>query len=397
MSDSPISRRQILQCLGGIAGTVAGCLGEDAAPSAASESTPSERRETPAEPTTEGVEPPGDDDERDEAGDGVTINGVPAYAHEYDLVELPYERWPQFLEDRRGPPYCVYPNAAAVSEEVPDLHYHEVTLMDVEDDYGHHSLRTSRTIMRLAHCYRASGGDERYLEKALSVSEAFLDISTEQDGALYFPATFDWHSPDGQPLYSPRYSGMSQGTALTAYTHLYDITGERRFRDVADAVFRGFTNVRRTTGDIWITLITQTPTELSDEDEEIGYFWIEEYPTEPPNHVLNGFVVGVFGLYDYWLEFRTEESEEVLRAALTTVQDHLEEYREPGEVSWYTLSRGYRGNEHYHSTHINQLRLLAALSGEEYFREMAETFEEDHPYKEYRPPRRFDDEETFGD
>lgn len=344
-----------------------------------------ETTETDSEGESEDEE--ADTEASDEETEHVEINGIPVHRKEYDLVELPFEEWPQYGEDRILPPYCEYPNAAAVDEEIPDLRMNTVTLFEVENDEGHHPLRTTRTMKRLIHCYRETG-DERYLEKVDSISEALVDIATEQDDALYFPYTFDWSSPGGeQPLSAPWFGGMAQGTALTAYAHMYEVTGSDHYRELADQVFRSFTNVRRTTGDIWTTVITGTPTEFTDSEDEPEHFWIEEYPTDPPNHVLNGFVVGLFGLYDYWLHVGGQESEDVLQAALTTVEDHIDEYREPDDISWYALSRDYRGNVHYHSTHINQFELLYALSDEEYFEEMAELFREDQPYEEYRPDR----------
>jgi hypothetical protein len=311
---------------------------------------------------------------------------VPVHRKEYELAELPFEEWPQYGEDRQLPPYCEYPNAAAVDEEIPDLRMNTVTLFDVENDEGHHPLRTSRTMMRLLHCYRETD-DERYLEKAESISAAMLDIATERDGAIYVPYGYDWGAPEGSRfMEAPWYGGMAQGTVLTAYAHLYEVTGDETYREVADAVFASFTNVQQVASDFWTTIVSP-PTEMPGDGDDPEYFWIEEYPVEPPQHVLNGFGVGLYGLYDYWLHVDREAGYDPLCAAITTIEDHVEEYRVPGDVSWYDLAEVYSGNEHYHSTHINQLELLANLSNEEYFAEMAELFREDHSYEEYRPDR----------
>lgn len=379
MGDNYSTRRRLLRSLGVVGVPLtAGCSGE---------TRPTGEKEA-ADEVRAGNEGNGTEHEDPEYPDREEINGIPVYRRRYDLAELPIEEWPQYGEDRILPPYCEYPNAAVVDEEVPDLQMNTVTLIDVENDEGHHPLRTARTMMRLVHCYRESD-DERYLEKVESISNAFVDVATEQDDALYFPYTFDWTSLGERQLQAPWYGGMSQGAALTAYAHAYEVTGDDHYRRLADRVFRSFTNVRRTTGDVWTTVITGTPTEFADPgDDGPGHFWIEEYPTEPPNHVLNEFGVGLFGLYDYWLHVDREAGYDPLCAALTTVEDHIENYREPGEISWYALSRGFRGNAHYHSTHINQFELLANLSGEERFVEAAETFRDDHPYEEYRPDRR---------
>lgn len=375
-----IRRRRFLRAAGAASAVVvAGCTGDDG-----SEEAPSDRDDDPA--PDDGVEEREDGNE-DLDRDGVAeIRGVPVHRNEYDLAELPHERWPQYGEDRILPPYCEYPNASAVDDEIPDLRTNVVTLFDVENDEGHHPLRSSRTAMRLLHCYRETD-DERYLEKAESIGEAMLDIALERDDAIYVPYGYDWGSQGGDRfMEAPWYGGMAQGTILSAYAHLYELTGNDDHREAADGVFRSFTNVQQVASDVWTTIVSPA-TSMPGDGDDPEYFWIEEYPVEPPQHVLNGFGVGLYGLYDYWLHVDREAGYDPLCAAITTIEDHLEEYRVPGEVSWYDLAEAYRGNEHYHSTHINQLELLAELSNEEYFSEMADTFREDSAYEEYRPDR----------
>lgn len=359
---------------------LAGCSGQE------SESEPgSTNPDSDSENATDTTNETDGEDGEDERDDVTEINGISVYRNEYDLAELPYEKWPQYGADRQLPPYCEYPRTAAL-EEIPDLRTNTVTLYDVENDEGHHPLRTSRTVMRLVYCHHETD-DDRYLDKAISVAEALRDIANERGEALYMPYGYDWGSPGGSRfMEAPWSGGMAQGTTLTAYTHLYEATDDTRYRDIADRVFASFTNVKQVADDTWTTVIDR-PDEESTDDDEPSYFWIEEYPTEPPNHVLNGYMVGLYGLYDYWLLVGGEESERVLEAAITTIQDHLEEYRVPGDASQYDLAEIYRGNERYHSTHINQIEILRDLSNEDYFGEMAETYREDHPYEEYRPDR----------
>ena len=34
--------------------------------------------------------------------------------------------------------------------------------------------------------------------------------------------------------------------------------------------------------------------------DEHGNIWLEEYPTIPTSHVLNGFIYAIFGIYDLY-------------------------------------------------------------------------------------------------
>lgn len=164
---------------------------------------------------------------------------------------------------------------------------------------------------------------------------------------------------------------MSQGTSLSAFLRLYEQTGEEAYLDVADDIFATFKRLGPREDEPWTVMV--------DDD---GYYWIEEYPHDPPTHVLNGFNVGLWGLYEYWLFTETEESRALLEAAITTVERYIEEFRVPGEVSWYGLNRGYRGNEYYHAVHIRQLRELHRISGDPYFAELEAAFDADSPESE---------------
>lgn len=390
MKEQSLARRRLLRTAGAVSlPLIAGCTGGGPTGngSGANETEPTEEPD-PDEPDE--PEEPAENEENEETEPPerhAEIEGVAVHRKEYDLVDLDHDGWPQYGEDRILPPYCEYPNAAAVDEEIPDLRINTVTLYDVENDEGHHPLRTSRTAMRLIHCYRDSG-DDRYLDKAETIAAALVEAGFEQDGALYVPYGYDWGNPDGsRHMRAPWVSGMAQGTVLTVFSHLYEVTDEEEYRETADAIFRSFTNVQQVASDDWATIASPL-TEMPGDEDEPDYFWVEEYPVEPPQHVLNGFVVGLFGLYDYWHHVDSEAGYDPLCAALTTVEDNIEAYRVPDEVSWYDLAEAYRGNTHYHSTHINQLRLLADLSGESYFEEMAETFDSDSAYEEYRPERR---------
>lgn len=363
---------------------VSGCLGlgstDEGGPSAEAENQTTDRDEeddgdADGDGDTGGNESDADDevDDEDETASETRIDGVPVERRSYGLEELPYEQRPQFFGPfRRDEPECRH--SVAESERVDDL-----IDATVGDETGHFPLRTSRWLLRLSHCYRETG-DEGYLDRAAEMSDAFLEDAVEdENGTPYFAYRLD-KGGSSASLEDPWFSGMTQGVALSAYTYLHELTDEDRYLDAAERVFRSFTTLQRNGDGPWTATVDD------------GYYWIEEYPADPPTHVLNGYLVGLWGVYDYWLHTRSEESRDVLEAALTTIEDHLEYYREPGTFSYYgldsyyyygegdeTYSEAYRGNEFYHGVHIAQIRKLYRMTGEEYFREMLETFEEDSP------------------
>lgn len=287
------------------------------------------------------------------------IDGVEVRRENYSLQEVSYDERPTIFVNRWDEPSCRF-NASKV-DTIPNLQ-----MATINGEQGHMPVRTSRTIMKLLYCYRQLGRDP-YLEKATEISEAYLGTATRHDGALYFPYTMK-KGGAGVTLTPPWYSSLAQGTSLSAYLRLHEATGEKQYRETADAVYESFRSLKRSTGGPWTTMV--------DEDR---YLWFEEYPHDPPTHVLNGFLTGLWGVYEYWLLTKDNESRALLEAAITTIKQYVEEFREPGEVSWYALNRGYRGNEFYHAMHILQLRKLHQITGDPYFKEVSETFNEDHP------------------
>lgn len=295
----------------------------------------------------------------------VEINGVPVHRNHFPLRKVSFKKLPTVFFGRWQKPKCRID--AALAHTLPNLR-----MATINGEKGHMPVRTSRTMMKLLFCYRQFQR-KPYLEKAKEISRAYMDIATRSEGALYFPYTMT-KGGAGVTMYPPWYSSLSQGTSLSAYIRLYKASGDKRYKKIADAVYECFKQFKRSTKGPWIAMV---------DDER--YLWFEEYPHDPPTHVLNGFITGIFGLYEYWLFTKTAESRALLEAALTTIKHYLDEFRVPGEVSWYALNHGYRGNEFYHAMHILQLGKLYLITGDEYFKKMEKKFEQDNPEAEGIP------------
>ncbi|XP_063781594.1 D-glucuronyl C5-epimerase isoform X2 [Pseudophryne corroboree] len=211
----------------------------------------------------------------------------------------------------------------------------------------------------------------------------FLDnvtISTTAHTAAFFAAS-DWlvrnqDAKGGWPIMVTRklgegfkslepgwYSAMAQGQALSTLVRAYLLTKEQVYLDSA--------------------LKATAPFKLPSEKHGVKavfmnkYDWYEEYPTTPSSFVLNGFIYALLGLYDLketagekqgkeaWLLY--ERGMESLRAMLPLY--------DTGSGSIYDLRHFMLGTApnlarwDYHTTHINQLQLLASVDGSSIFRD----------------------------
>jgi hypothetical protein len=284
----------------------------------------------------------------------ISLNGIAIKVKDYSLQRLDYESLPQG-----------YTGRSTISVEDPG-EIAELPTLTYKGQKGYHPVRIARLLLALLNSYKVTS-EQAYLEKAKVISDKYVDTATESTGAMYFPYTFDFHLHGIQKelMEAPWYSGMAQRISLSAYVRFYQVTGEQKYLGIVNKVFKSFTNLRNNEHNPWIAYV-----------DDNGYYWIEEYPIWPPAHTLNGFLYAIFGLYEYWLLKQDVESETVLKAAITTIQHYLSQYRNPGELSFYCLKHKVQ-NLAYHKIHINQLYELYLICQDEYFHEMMYAFQRD--------------------
>jgi hypothetical protein len=189
------------------------------------------------------------------------------------------------------------------------------------------------------------------------LADALIAHSELRNGGRLFPYWYKWEFGPSY-LNPPWYSGMAQGQDLSVFVRLYEATGDSRYRTIADQVFATLAQgTKGVTG--WVD----------------GSWWIIEYPISNADPVLNGHVFGLLGLYDYWRV--TGRGVEELCAAVAAVRDHIDDFRRPHAAGWYDLHHLSVANAGYQAIHVSQLEALAAITGDDRFREAASEFSAD--------------------
>lgn len=213
------------------------------------------------------------------------------------------------------------------------------------------------------------------LRDGYKIYHKLIDVSLKLDSSIFFPYTFAFplHGCDQETMMSPWYSGMAQGQALSFFCRLYEATKDKEVLDQCEKVFNSFTRLKGQGFDPWVSCI--------DKD---GYLWLEEYPRDLPAFTLNGMIFAIYGLYDY---YRITSSELVLKylyASITTIKDNILRFRCEDDVSYYCLKHNnFKGrNPSYHKVHIRELKKLTDITGDPYFKEIAEIFYKDTEGKE---------------
>ena len=215
-------------------------------------------------------------------------------------------------------------------------------------------------------------GDERQLVQALKQADRLRLMSLDRRKADWLPFWFDY-PPAGQR--APWVNAMSQGLALSFYIRLWELTGDDVHLSAARSVFRSFNRFKSGPRKKWVSFI-----------DSGRYLWLEHYPRRLPDHVLNAHLHAVIGLYEYWRATRSDKSRQYLLGSITTLRDNLHRFRRPGGLSIYGL-RSRSQIKKYHQIHIWQVRFVADLTGDPYFRYFARRLARDVSPRGYIPGR----------
>ncbi|XP_036399027.1 D-glucuronyl C5-epimerase B-like [Megalops cyprinoides] len=159
------------------------------------------------------------------------------------------------------------------------------------------------------------------------------------------------------------YSAMAQGQAISTLVRAYLLTRDSAYLSAA----------LRATG----------PFRLPSEQHGVKavfmnkYDWYEEYPTTPSSFVLNGFIYSLIGLYDLAETAGAELGREagvLFSRGMESLKAMLPLF-DTGSGTIYDLRHLVLGSApnlarwDYHTTHINQLQLLASIDNAPIFRD----------------------------
>jgi len=202
-------------------------------------------------------------------------------------------------------------------------------------------------------------GDGAQRAEFLRLAEALLAHAMKRpDGALVLE-------------YDARYCGnqsgswlsaMAQGHAIMVWLRAYEETGQDRWAESARRAAVPFTE------HVWQGGVRC--------EDRWGVFY-EEYAFSEPGrqrHTLNGMLSSLMGLYDLWKVTREEQYRALFETGVATIRRCLTLYEFPFCTA-YDL-RHLQGElplmqSHYHCVHVAHLKILHAMTGDEYFRDVA--------------------------
>jgi hypothetical protein len=163
-------------------------------------------------------------------------------------------------------------------------------------------------------------------------------------------------------------SAYAQGYGLSVFVRMYQETQDPIWLEAGEKVLNSF-NLKKEQGGIL-------------EIDEENNFWYLEYPAEPSAKVLNGFIFGLLGIYDYYRITKSTKASNYFHRGIDTIISNLPKY-DLGYWSKYDLLYDFAASYGYHkSVHIPQLISMHNITNNQVFLDYAEKFDKylNEPY-----------------
>lgn len=192
------------------------------------------------------------------------------------------------------------------------------------------------------------------LKSCLSVLEK---LKTEEKGHVVW---WHHHFERKYKIQPPWASAMAQGEVISFYLRMYQLLSDPSLLETAQKAYR---------------FLQMEGTEKAvRRRDEFGNLWFEEYPSEPPSYVLNGFIYTIFGLMDLYRVTNDESVKADIDECVITLQNRLKEF-DAGYWSVYDLQKKELVRWYYQqNVHVPQLEILAQLFEEHSFLKLAESW-----------------------
>lgn len=262
--------------------------------------------------------------------------------------------------DAIGPYYMMFADKALYPGPFDEK---GVPLLDYHGSIGRQYNPIAIAQYGLAHYNRfLASGDELSLKAALVQADWLVDrLERNSKGLAVWMHRFNFDYRE--TLKAPWYSGLAQGQGLSLLARVHHTTGEARYLKAMHEVFASFGREVRDGG-----------VRSSDKNGDV---WIEEYIVDPPTHILNGFIWGLWGVRDYDLAVNSPEARAFFSACVNTLERNLPRY-DNGRWSLYEQSGTWLpmlASPFYHRLHCIQLRILGAMTARPVFMKFAQRWE----------------------
>jgi heparosan-N-sulfate-glucuronate 5-epimerase len=148
-------------------------------------------------------------------------------------------------------------------------------------------------------------------------------------------------------------SAMYQGQAISLLLRAYQHFGDKTYLDISQKVF-GFFKYDFKEGGVRRI-------------DKNGNLWFEEYPTDPPSFVLNGFIYTMFGILDFYRVTKNVEAKKLFDDCVETLKINLPKYHRFYWSVYDQLKKELVSYYYQKNVHIPLMKIMHSLTQEEIF------------------------------
>jgi hypothetical protein len=200
---------------------------------------------------------------------------------------------------------------------------------------------------------RMLAGETGAADEFLAVSAALEKRAVEERGALWWPSKVALNK------YIPLsvYSSLPQAQVISMFIRAFLLTEDSRWKTLA--------------GRALPPLLSSRISELVRETEYGPV--LEEGPSEPPSHVLNGWIYALWGLWEAQVALGHEGAADMFQSSIACLRRMLGAY----DVGWWTRYSLYPhllpdlAKPFYHRLHVHQVEVMYRLYRHTEFRDAA--------------------------
>jgi len=192
--------------------------------------------------------------------------------------------------------------------------------------------------------------DEKFRDKFFDVVHWLERYGVEADEGLLFYLNFPLKT---FKISSPWISAMGQGRAASVLTRAFELSNDRTYLKMAHRAIKPY-----------FTKIEDGGVQSSFKD---GSPTLEEYPSNPPSIVLNGFIIALFGFFDVIKTDPKKNEIEFYDKLILSLKNNINKF-DCGFWSKYMLfKKPPIASIDYHKYHILLLWKMYELTGEKIF------------------------------
>ncbi len=230
-------------------------------------------------------------------------------------------------------------------------------LLDFEDAVLHEGIRRRDPLRIIQACL---GLLDRQFDSRNAAEEAVLGSQVSwllSEAVTMLPGEIpvwpQYYTFDRYGLTAPWISALTQGQAISLLVRMAVLTGDAHYGEWAGRAAQAFRTVA-------------LPIVWQDED---GLFF-EEYPCEPPAHVLNGCLLAWLGMWDWVRYSGDEEYRSFCLRSLEQIKARVPQY-EMGDWTRYDLFQRRPTSPVYQEIHAALAQALHGITGDPFWGQRA--------------------------